>query len=726
MQRFAITLLLVVIAVGITVAMAFRSGSTAPDASTAKPAVSTTDGAPPAPDKAGESAKPPGEGTQTPAAVPDDVKPISGLKVVDVTEKQDEPVIGSTEKDEQTNPYNLEAKFTPWGGGIKHVLLSRYSTSVQDHIPYPLQQQQVYSHDDATGATSYQYPMAAYAVVINGGDPVYVYGSRWQVDREKTTATTAVFHLTIADAADKPVLRLTRTWSLPVGRYDLDLHQTFENLTDGPLSVRFTQLGPVDLQTEGGYIGDRRKVVECYLQPSLSNPKSKHLTTNGHHLRRQNVVSQKTDTLWPDPKDAEDSGRDLAWVAMTNRYFAAAVHTTVDEKVEGILPLQSEFNTVRRMTWGGPKDTDKSMALLMDSVPMRIDAGKSAALELELFAGPMDSDLLKNDPLYVRLDLGDVIEFNLGGFCAFCTFAWLANGLLAFLQFLHWIVRDWGLAIMGLVAIVRTILHPLTKRSQVNMMKVSRQMASLKPELERLKVKYKDNPQKLNQETMALYREKNVNPAAMGLGCLPMLFQMPIWFALYAMLFFAIQLRHQPAFYDVFHSIGQWFGFNWQFLRDLSSQDNFITFPETHLGFVTISSINIIPILMSFVFFIQQKYTTQTTPAMNEQAEQQQKMMKFIAPLFPFLFYKMPCGLTLYILVSTSVGIIESKRVRAHIKEMEDRGDFDAGSMGKGGGNSPKSGGFWDRVMKAAEERQRQAQAAKGGGPGPRGGKRRK
>jgi YidC/Oxa1 family membrane protein insertase len=301
------------------------------------------------------------------------------------------------------------------------------------------------------------------------------------------------------------------------------------------------------------------------------------------------------------------------------------------------------------------------------------------------------------------LGLGKIIVYNLGGCCATCTFAWLANGLLAFLGFIHTLVRDWGLAIMVLVAIVRTILHPLTKGSQVNMMKLSKQMGALQPELDKLKVKYKDNPTKLNQEMMALYRERGVNPASMGLGCLPMFLQMPIWVALYAMLYFAIELRHEPAFWGVFQSIS---GGQWPFLADLSSADHFLPLPASWhfrvpLFGQTLTSVNILPILMGIVFFVQQKYMTPPNPNMSPEMRQQQTMMKWMTViLFPLMLFWAPSGLTLYILTSTTVGIIESKRVRKHVKELEESGKLHEVKP-------RKSGGLMERLMRAAESRQK-------------------
>jgi YidC/Oxa1 family membrane protein insertase len=94
------------------------------------------------------------------------------------------------------------------------------------------------------------------------------------------------------------------------------------------------------------------------------------------------------------------------------------------------------------------------------------------------------------------------------------------------LKFFHMIFRDWGLAIIALVCVVRVLLHPITKKSQVSMMK----MGKMGPEMERLKKKYGDDKDGLNKAMMQFYKEQGATPI---LGCLPMFLQMPIWIALY-------------------------------------------------------------------------------------------------------------------------------------------------------------------------------------------------
>ncbi len=252
------------------------------------------------------------------------------------------------------------------------------------------------------------------------------------------------------------------------------------------------------------------------------------------------------------------------------------------------------------------------------------------------------------------------------------------------------------------------------------MMKFGKQMQAMQPELDKLRKKYKDEPQRFQQEQIKLFREKGVNPASM-LGCLPMFLQMPIWIALYAMLYYAIELRHEPAFYGVFQAIS---GGSWHFLADLSSSDQFIRVfaepKEISLIFFSLNfqSINLLPLLMIIVFYFQQKLMT--PPPANEQQAQQQKIMKFMMLLFPLLLYSAPSGLTLYILASTGAGIVDSYIVRKHVKEQEEAGTLFQPKPRKPGGLMDRLATTMEQKQKelAAKQQQLESRRAGGGGGG--------
>jgi len=182
--------------------------------------------------------------------------------------------------------------------------------------------------------------------------------------------------------------------------------------------------------------------------------------------------------------------------------------------------------------------------------------------------------------------------------------------LLQLLRLLESWVRNWGVAIFLLATLVRLVLHPLNMSS----MKSMRAMQRLQPEMERLREKYKNKPEAMNAAIMALYKENKVNPAG---GCLPMVLQMPLFFALYAVLSSAIDLRQAP--------FVAW-------IQDLSAPD--------HLFSVAGFSVHLLPIIMAGTGFLQQRLTP--TPP-------QQQSTAYLMNLFMlFVFYGLPSGLVFY------------------------------------------------------------------------------
>jgi len=148
---------------------------------------------------------------ETGPSVPVNPEPIEGLRAETVEEAQPEPELGSAEKD---SPTLSQIRITPYGAGLKRVALSRYSASLQEHVPYLVQQrlpyQRVRMGEDGEPVYNYRYPMAAYDVTVNGGDPVYLLNKRWRmVEADERSAT---FELRLVDGEGEPVLRIRRTW----------------------------------------------------------------------------------------------------------------------------------------------------------------------------------------------------------------------------------------------------------------------------------------------------------------------------------------------------------------------------------------------------------------------------------------------------------------------------------------------------------------------------------
>ncbi len=584
--------------------------------------------------------------------------------------------IGSNTK---ASGYKLKAWLISTGGGLYWTSLTDYHLKALDKTPYaPLRNLAVY---DASGqAIAGLYDMAGWAVYVDGS-PVDVRGNVWSLDSASPDSATYV--ATIAEASGRPVLRISRTFHIAKGSYDIGLDQQFTNLSGRPLKVVWRQTSIADIAPDlNSYRGDQREFAAGYFDLSY-DPQRTHIYSKDAILPRLTVVddlqANPQYTFWP--TQGVPSQNELVWLGTVNRYFAMVVHPALPPATAtqpltsaAIPPMVTAFPHVgMQMIGDNPKGgTDtRQVALTLTSRELDLAPGTSTTLNLGLFVGPRDPTLF-DQPAYSALGFSNLVIYNLGGFCAFCTFQPLAKALLILLKGIYFVVRDWGIAIIVLVLVVRGLLHPITRSSQVSMMRMQKQMAALQPQLQQLKKKYANDSKKLQEETMRLYRENHVNPANM-LGCLPMFLQMPIWFALYAMLFYAVELRQQPALYGVFQAIS---GGHWAFLADLSSPDNFIPLPQSWwfhfplLGYV--QAINLLPFLMVGVFFLQMKYTT--PPPANEQAEQQQKMMKWMTMIFPVFLYSMPAGLNLYILASTAAGIVDSYVVKQHIKREEESG----------------------------------------------------
>lgn len=243
-----------------------------------------------------------------------------------------------------------------------------------------------------------------------------------------------------------------------------------------------------------------------------------------------------------------------------------------------------------------------------------VDSGKTVEQKFHIYLGPQELRSIQS----INLAWAGVINYG--------TFDIISQLLLKFLDLLYGIVRNWGWAIIILSIAIYLALFPLT----VKQMRSMKEMQMLQPRIEELKKLYKDNPQKLQKETMELYREHKVNPLG---GCLPLLLQMPIFFALYQALIRSVALK----------------GAKFLWIKDLSQPDRLFIMPFTIpvLG----NQFNILPILMTGIMFFQQKGSMAS--ATSEQAEQQKIMLIIFPLMFGLIFYHMPAGLVLYWFVNS-------------------------------------------------------------------------
>ncbi len=239
---------------------------------------------------------------------------------------------------------------------------------------------------------------------------------------------------------------------------------------------------------------------------------------------------------------------------------------------------------------------------------------------------------------------------------------WLADILKFLLEFFYKLIPNYGLAILFLTIVIKIVFFPLTHKSFESTAK----MASVNPMITEIKQKYKSNPQKMNAEVAALYKREGVNPLG---GCLPMLLQLPIFFALYRLLSTHFELR------------GASFIQPW--ITDLSAPETVWDFSPFAIPIVGWHDLRILPFIMLVTTFIQSKLT-QTGDASNPNM----KMMTYMMPImFFFILYDMPSGLVLYWTMQNILSVFQQLYINKKRKR-----DIDKGGTAPAKGKKPKRG----------------------------------
>ena len=298
-----------------------------------------------------------------------------------------------------------------------------------------------------------------------------------------------------------------------------------------------------------------------------------------------------------DPVKQNISGR-VAWVAARNKYFCVAMIPREKESQGAYL----EGSRTKLPDNGAMEHY--SIALRMPFQGQRTESDR-----FTLFLGPLDFDVVK----HYNVQLDGIM--SLGA-------AWIIRpiseyAIIPLFKFLRFFFSNFGIVLIIFSIIIKVALYPLTKTSMASM----RKMQALQPMIEELRAKYKDDQQKMNQQTMRLYKEYGVNPAG---GCLPMLLQLPILYALWAVFSAAIDLRQAS--------------FVW-WIHDLSIPDVITKLPFK-LPIFGIDEISGLAVMMGIATFLQQKMTVK---------DPRQKMMVWFMPIMlTLLFNSFPSGLNLY------------------------------------------------------------------------------
>jgi YidC/Oxa1 family membrane protein insertase len=362
--------------------------------------------------------------------------------------------------------------------------------------------------------------------------------------------------------------------------------------------------------------------------------------------------------------DVEEGQNRNVWAALVTRYFAAAVRPLEPEATGGegasirqmppslgpivVEPLDDPLALRRALAAFDPTRplTDDERATV--AAASRTNLAISSEVRLEpsgtpaartrrflLYLGPKDPAVLAQ-PSYAPFR--EIVAHDYGSFLQP-----IVSALVLLLRFFHWATHNYGIAIILLTILVRAILFPVTLKQQRSMAKFQEASQRLKPKIEALQERYKNNPKKLREEQMRLMQAEGATfPLA---GCLTMLLQMPVFFGLFQTLRVAFELRQQP--------FVLW-------ITDLSRPDAVLDLPFA-IPLTGSSTLNVLPIAMTVCWFLQQKMTPLPP---DPQAAQSQKILQFMPILFGFMLYNYAAGLSLYMLVNSLLGIAEMKFLR--------------------------------------------------------------
>ncbi len=319
------------------------------------------------------------------------------------------------------------------------------------------------------------------------------------------------------------------------------------------------------------------------------------------------VAALPSELLHYDPKDKDYAagvvwphGFGPRWLALDTQYFSLAI--IVDSQEDSLIRA---FDT---------------SALGEDALTQSF-AIETATRNMKIFGGPKIDTLLKQVDGKLGSDLGQLVDWGFFGV--------VARPLFLALLWVQSFTGNWGFAIILITIVIKLIFFPITQKSMITMRKTQQKMSTLQPKIRHIKEKYRDKKDMdsrklMNEEMMALYSREGVNPMGGLSGCMPMLLQLPILWAMYKVLSIATSLRGAPFF-------------GW--IHDLSVADPYY----------------ITPLVMGVTMLAQQLISMTKTE--DPQQKSQQRMMLMMPVMFTYFFISLPAGLVLYWLTNNVLGI---------------------------------------------------------------------
>jgi len=465
------------------------------------------------------------------------------------------------------------------GGGIKTFELKKFHAKPDPKSP-PVEMV-------SASLPDYMRPLTS---IMNIGDQSLPVSSFYSANTDRidlsanNAASSADLILTLATRSG---LTVTRKYSIRRGSYDIGMEILVAEVPQGTTEISLPKVMPVETTIRWSAVVDQSKAKSRFL-------------FYGIVVRGDNKYDSKR------VADIRKKGpfrfNNVDWAGFAEDYFLSV-----------LVPNNMQAKQFEAADEGS--DTEQTVTANLTLPAGEVGIGKPFKQNLTIYIGPKDQQMLTA--------LGKNMEDAIG-----------YGRLKAFILPLLWILRqsyrivdNWGMAIILLTVLVKIVFFPLTYKSFQQM----KALQALQPRLKEIQQKYKDDREKLNTELMTLYRSNKVNPLG---GCLPMLLQLPVLYALYRALYVSIELRHAP--------------FVW-WIKDLSSPERLFTLPI--MGGV---DVGIMPLLMGASMYVQQKMTptTVTDPI-------QAKMFMTMPIIFTFMSFGFPSGLVLYWFVSNLLTIIQ-------------------------------------------------------------------
>ncbi|MCK5000088.1 MAG: YidC/Oxa1 family insertase periplasmic-domain containing protein, partial [Anaerohalosphaera sp.] len=504
--------------------------------------------------------------------------------------------LGSSEPESE---YKFAIELTTKGAAIKKAIFSEYDN--RNHKDP--QQLQVLSPIEVPSPSNPQKMVGKYTLAsgtlnlsINGQNRIFPLDRlNWgvgKIGKDGLGVQSVSFEAVIGDGVsitdnDKTLtgqaLKITKTYSIAPDSYDVNCNITVENLTKDELTTQLRLQGPIGINLEGTR-SDARNIIAAF---RMSDGKIESIKRENAKLRkfRKNGDIESMQLKMKKQKDQADGH--FIWAATTNKYFAAILRPVPAEGA--VYPVNIIADPAEYYDPGiNDKKTngDENISFSVRSLST-VGAGASETVSFHLFLGPKDKPLFTKNELYKNQHFVATIQF-LSCCCPDFIINPMSFTVMMIMKVMYGVIPNYGVVIIIFVAFVRLLMHPVTKKSQVSMMK----MQKLGPMTEEIKKKYGNNKAEMQKQIMKLYRDQGVSPVS---SMLPMMIQMPIWISLYSAIYANTALR------------GAAFLPFW--ITDLSAPDALVRFPEFVIPLIgiPIDSFNLMPILLAVAMFMQQK-----------------------------------------------------------------------------------------------------------------------